>query len=436
MKGHVSTPVIRCEGIGKRYSLGERQGIRSVREIVNDVLTGRVFVQEPAREEFLWAVRDISLEVRRGEVLGIIGKNGSGKSTLLKVLARITAPTEGWAEIRGRVGTLLEVGTGFHPELTGRENIWLNGAVLGMHKPEIARKFDEIVAFSEIEAFLDVPVKRYSSGMYTRLAFSVAAHLESEILFVDEVLAVGDVTFQAKCLGKMSDAAHQGRTVLFVSHNLLAVESLCTRAICLQDGKAIFEGRPRQVVNAYLDRMVPAAVAVTYQAPEQAPGNHVFRLRRAGVRPLAGSPGDALTVRTPFVVEVEYWKLRGDVSVEIWVEVYNEHGVHLFVTGWQDRPAAPAGLLRSSFVIPGDFMNNGLHHFQIVVSPESPTDVFHCPGTFGFEIRDTSEGQREGTEQGDWNGAVRPLLQWKCESIESGAGVVGEPQPIALPQGR
>src|SRR5213080_4833575 len=237
---------IRCQGLGKQYRLGPRQRYRALRDTLpalalapfRGLRSAIGFGRPTAQGATLWALRDVSFEVSAGEIVGIIGANGAGKSTLLKILSRITAPTEGQAEIHGRVGSLLEVGTGFHPELTGRENVYLNGAILGMHRAEIERKFDEIVAFAETEKFLDTPVKRYSSGMYVRLAFAVAAHLEPEILVVDEVLAVGDAEFQKKCLGKMREVAEgHGRTVLFVSHNMVAVQNLCSVAMLLQDGR-------------------------------------------------------------------------------------------------------------------------------------------------------------------------------------------------------
>ena len=259
--------VIRVEGLGKKYVIGheaERERNPTLRDTVaraarnvwsktRDMARGRALVVGDTTEEF-WALKDVSFEVKRGEVLGIIGRNGAGKSTLLKVLSRITEPTEGRVTIEGRVASLLEVGTGFHPELSGRENVYLNGAILGMTRAEIRRKFDEIVDFSGVERFLDTPVKRYSSGMYVRLAFAVAAHLEPEILVVDEVLAVGDAEFQKKCLGKMQDVAGHGRTVLFVSHNLTAVQDLCSRAIVLEEGRGTFDGDAREATDFYLNR--------------------------------------------------------------------------------------------------------------------------------------------------------------------------------------
>jgi lipopolysaccharide transport system ATP-binding protein len=263
----MSAPAIRVRDIGKEYKLGLRANARRsfgealVHLLGAPVRQWRSLGEKSDGRDLFWALRDVSFDVRPGEVVGIIGRNGAGKSTLLKILSRVVHPTTGRAEIRGRVGSLLEVGTGFHPELTGRENIFLNGAILGMKHEEIRRKFDEIVAFSEIEKFLDTPVKRYSSGMYVRLAFAVAAHLEPEVLIVDEVLAVGDAQFQRKCLGKMGAVSRQGRTVLFVSHNLTAVRILCPRAICLCDGRVVQDGDAAAVVQNYLaeDSDAPAA---------------------------------------------------------------------------------------------------------------------------------------------------------------------------------
>ncbi len=264
----VNDLALRVENLGKRYRIGTRQRSDSLREAFVEALRTprRLFrrptATAPASAPYIWALKDVSFEVRRGEVVGIIGRNGAGKSTLLKILSRITEPTEGRAEIYGRVGSLLEVGTGFHPELTGRENIYLNGAILGMKKAEIDRQFDEIVEFAEIEKFLDTPVKHYSSGMYVRLAFAVAAHLQPEILLVDEVLAVGDAAFQKKCLGKMGDVAKEGRTVLFVSHNMGAVNSLCSRAILLDGGHVQLDDNANQVIDKYINEVAYTAATI------------------------------------------------------------------------------------------------------------------------------------------------------------------------------
>lgn len=259
----MSDSVIHVENLSKRYQIGEKEQYQALRDVLASMMAApwrrlrsraepSVGRSLAAANQDLWALRDVSFEVNRGEVIGIIGRNGAGKSTLLKILSRITKPTTGCAKIRGRVGSLLEVGTGFHPELTGRENIFMNGAILGMGKIEIERKFDEIVAFAEIEEFIDTPVKRYSSGMYMRLAFAVAAHLETEIVMVDEVLAVGDAAFQKKCLGKMGDVVNEGRTVLFVSHNMNAIQRLCPRSILLEQGKLVAQGDTASIVGRYL----------------------------------------------------------------------------------------------------------------------------------------------------------------------------------------
>ncbi|MGB2676644.1 MAG: ABC transporter ATP-binding protein [Candidatus Acidiferrum sp.] len=247
----MSTVVMHGEGLGKRYHRGALQQSTLLRDHLSHMLKSPLSVFRRAKDETFWALKDVSLEVHEGEVLGLIGRNGAGKTTLLKILSRITRPTTGWAEITGHVGSLLEVGTGFHPELTGRENTYLSGAILGMSKREISRKFDEIVAFAELEKFIDTPVKHYSSGMYVRLAFAVAAHLEPEILLVDEVLAVGDINFQKKCLGKMSDVAHAGRTVVLVSHQLNQIRRLCHRVVWIDGGVIREQGSTPDVVGAY-----------------------------------------------------------------------------------------------------------------------------------------------------------------------------------------
>jgi lipopolysaccharide transport system ATP-binding protein len=282
----MSEIAIRAENLGKLYHIGERERYLALRDVLARTLTSpaRLFsrkaVKTDGNSNELWAVKDVSFEISRGDVVGIIGRNGAGKSTLLKILARVTKPTRGFAEVHGRMGTLLEVGTGFHPELTGRENVFLSGAVLGMRRNEIQGKFDEIVAFSEVEKFIDTPLKHYSSGMQMRLAFAVAAHLEPEILLVDEVLAVGDVAFQEKCLGKMSEVATGGRTILFVSHNMAAVRQLTTRSILLAGGVVAFAGPTEEAVSRYSGRDSDAT-AVTFDVerlPRKYAGSGAARL--------------------------------------------------------------------------------------------------------------------------------------------------------------
>lgn len=419
-----SVAAIRCEGIGKRYRIGRRERYRTLRDTLASMVRAP-FKQRAddgtERHPELWAVKDVDLEIKHGEVLGLIGRNGSGKSTLLKMLSRITRPTEGCAEIRGRVGTLLEVGAGFHPELTGRENVYLNGAILGMSRAEIDRKFEEIVEFSECGRLLDTAMKHYSSGMYVRLAFAVAAHLETEILLVDEVLAVGDAAFQKKCLGKIGDVASQGRTVLFVSHNMLAVDSLCTRAVCMHEGRIVLDGPPGQVTSRYLQKWLPALTEVVYDSPESAPGDERVRLRSARVRAEDSAAQNRITVRTPFVVELEYWKLVANAELGLVAEVFNEHGINVFTTARWTEPTGPAGRLRAWFRVPGDLMNNGTYRINVTMTLGSADDFLYWEDLVAFEVHDIPSELR-GSYHDFWPGAVRPHLQWTTELIEPGVG--------------
>jgi lipopolysaccharide transport system ATP-binding protein len=277
---------IQVEGLGKRYRIGRPRQNNTLRDAFSDAIRAPFRWMRnhstPGSDDTFWALRDVSFEVKRGEIVGVIGRNGAGKSTLLKILSRITEPTTGEARIYGRVGSLLEVGTGFHPELTGRENVYLNGAILGMKRREIARKFDEIVAFSEVEKFIDTPVKHYSSGMYVRLAFAVAAHLEPDILIVDEVLAVGDFAFQQKCLGRMGAVASGGHTVLFVSHNMAAIESLCDRGIVLEEGSVTFSGGQREAVARYHQSLAGALGQGRFASEKARDGSEPARARIVG----------------------------------------------------------------------------------------------------------------------------------------------------------
>lgn len=415
---------IRCEGIGKKYRIGRQERYRTLRDTLTDIATSPLRkvislwrAPNSERNPELWALKDLSLEIKQGEVLGIIGRNGSGKSTLLKILSRITRPTEGVAEVHGRLGSLLEVGAGFHPELTGRENILLYGAILGMSRAEIARKFDEIVAFAECGRMLDTAMKHFSSGMYVRLAFAVAAHIETEILLVDEVLAVGDAVFQKKCLGKINDVAHQGRTVLFVSHNMLAIESLCSRVICLHEGKQVLEGSPGAVVSRYLQEWLPAFKEVVYENIETAPGNEILRLHRARVRSTSGNANQMITVRTSLCVEFEYWKLTPESTLQLIAEVFNEHGVQVFATAQMAGIDAPAGLMQSSFEIPADLMNNGTYRVNLLIfSGAGSIEVGYWEDLLAFEVHDAPSELR-AFYHGEWPGAVRPNLQWKTDSI-------------------
>jgi lipopolysaccharide transport system ATP-binding protein len=422
----MSDIAIRVENLSKQYRIGGRQkGYRTIRETIIDAISGlfrrwRGGGRLPGHEETIWALEAVSFEVRQGEVLGIIGRNGAGKSTLLKILSRITEPTEGRVELYGRVGSLLEIGAGFHPELTGRENIFLNGAIIGMRQAEIRRKFDEIAAFAEIEKFIDTPIKRYSSGMYVRLAFAVAAHLEPEILLVDEVLAVGDAQFQKKCLGKMSEVAGEGRTVLFVSHNMAAVQSLCNRAIWLEEGNLVKDGQPNQVVSEYLKASSTSLAEQIWDDVEAAPGNDVVRLHRVSIRPERGTPGDEINIRTPLVMEFEYWNLKPGTHLNLSISVYNQQGIHVFATTtlkepvWHGRPF-PSGLFRSICHIPGDLLNDGMYRVQVLIVKDEGIVVHRQQDALVFDIKDSAEVR--GNWYGQWPGVIRPALIWKTEYL-------------------
>jgi lipopolysaccharide transport system ATP-binding protein len=417
-------PIIDVENLGKQYRL-RRTGpsYATLREEIVAAFRAPLRALRggngAADHQMLWALRNINLRAYPGERLGIIGRNGAGKSTLLKILSQITEPTEGSAKVYGRVGSLLEVGTGFHGELTGRENIYLNGAILGMKRAQIARSFDEIVAFAEVEEFLDMPVKRYSTGMYMRLAFAVAAHLQPEILIIDEVLAVGDAAFRKKCMGKMSDVARGGRTVLFVSHNMAAVESLCSRVVWLDEGREVREGPPSVVIRDYLKTVVTTMHQRQWDDPTNAPGNEQIRLRRAAVRP--ASDEEEIATHSPLRVEFEYWNFVPGSRLQLNVIIATEDGTPILNTGsareraWHGR-GFPAGLFRSSFDIPGDLLNDGTHRVHLYFVREQREMVFEIRDVLIFEVLDMVE--ERAPLFGRWLGAVRPNLEWGTELIE------------------
>jgi lipopolysaccharide transport system ATP-binding protein len=357
----------------------------------------------------------VSFEVQRGEVLGIIGRNGAGKSTLLKLLARITAPTEGEIRLRGRVASLLEVGTGFHPDLTGRENVYLNGAILGMTRAEIRGSFDEIVAFAGVERFLDMPVKFYSSGMYVRLAFAVAAHLRPEILIVDEVLAVGDAAFQKKCIGKIQDDASKGRTVLLVSHNMAAIARLCTRALLLQGGQVAADGPVHGVIHRYLGGAFGESPhTVDFEKRGRCPGDEVVRLLRVSVVH-EGSASSHPAPRSSFEVHIDYELLRGATLGPV-LSFHDAEGYGLFSSAPEPRPGLP-GRHRAVAVVPGGLLTEGLFSLdlRLVSSPARPPHV-HEAALLSFHVHDAAES---APERGDpWPGALRPRLEWPLVRAE------------------
>ena len=435
----MSELALRAEGLSKRYRLGAGAGTGyrygRLTETLSNAFRGSIARKAVSeKERFIWALKDVSFEVKEGEVLGIIGRNGAGKTTLLKILSRITHPTEGRMEVNGRVGALLEVGTGFHPELTGRENVFLNGAILGMRKAEIESKFDEIVDFADVERFLDTPVKRYSSGMYVRLAFAVAAHMEPEILIVDEVLAVGDANFQKKCLGRMAEVGSSGRTVLFVSHNTQAVLRLCQRVILLDQGAVLDDGNPRSVVNEYLNAGLGSAARREWNNPEEAPGDGVVRLKSVTVRNEAGDVSEEIDIERPLTIEVEYWHRSDgrDIRPSVNLHFYNEDGINLFLTNdfnnkeWRRTPREP-GRVTATCKIPGNFLAEGRVVILVAVSTYNPT-VVHAleQDVVAFQVVDRSTGDGvRGEYANEWPGVVRPYLDWQVES-HSSTSLTGE----------
>ena len=406
-------PIVRVEELSKQYLIGERRAsYDTLRDsIVRAVKAPLKNLRNHNRANTIWALKNVSFDVEPGEVVGIIGSNGAGKSTLLKTLSRIVEPTKGRVALFGRLASLLEVGTGFHPELTGRENIYLNGAILGMRKAEIDRKFDEIVAFAEIEKFLDTPVKHYSSGMYMRLAFAVASHLESEILLVDEVLAVGDAAFQKKCLGKMGEVAKQGRTVLFVSHNMAAVRSLCGRAMWLDGGQIVAAGETGEVVLNYLEQATRPVLEQSWEEPAKAPGNDSVRIRAARVR--AADPDvDQITVESPIKIEFDFWTYQPDAVLNLTLHLHTIEGIYVLATG-SGAKLRPQGLVRETVTIPARFLNDGIYTVTIQFVQDSSSLYLH-PEILVFEVLDSV---REGNWFGKWPGIVRPRFEWVSESI-------------------
>lgn len=373
--------------------------------------------------DIIWALKNVSFEVKQGEVVGIIGRNGAGKSTLLKILSKITDPASGRAQIRGRLSTLLEVGTGFHQELTGRENVYLNGTILGMRKYEIDRKFDEIVDFSGIEKFIDTPVKRYSSGMKVRLAFAVGAHLEPEILLIDEVLAVGDIRFQKKCLDKMQHVGEQGRTVLFVSHNMPAITRLCPRTILLDTGSLIADGQSHRVVSVYLNSDSATGTSAEREWPDkaQAPGDDVVRLRAMRVRTEQGDITDAFDIRRPIGLEMEYEVLEPGHILLPYYNLFNERGVRVLsavdqAPAWRGRPR-PVGRYISTAWIPGNLLAEGSMFVGVAMrAPDPKIKHFNEYEAIAFQVIDSLDGDSaRGDFAGRMSGTVRPLLEWDTQ---------------------
>ncbi len=423
----MSDRVIRVENLGKKYIIGHQKRDRytALRDVIANGAKslGRQLLKpfgksksiaNPAIEEF-WALKDVSFEINRGDRVGIIGRNGAGKSTLLKILSRITEPTTGRITIKGQVASLLEVGTGFHPELTGRENIYLNGAILGMSRAEIKKKFDEIVAFAEVERFLDTPVKHYSSGMYVRLAFAVAAHLEPEILVVDEVLAVGDVAFQNKCLGKMEEVAKQGRTVLFVSHNMGAVTNLCSSSILLDTGQIIFKGSANEGVSKYLTFV-----------KEREGGELVLEksssaayFTKVAILDSNNQPAKMVELTSGFKAYFEYEVLQPIVGLDLAFSLYDKHGAHIFYSSISKSPTPvnqdhQPGYYTAEVDFPPNFMAPGLYSIRSVLY-RGNIDIFDSrDNSISFSVIDG--GSREYLYEGQDLGAILVDFEWRTQN--------------------
>ena len=417
---------ILVRGIGKRYKIGASQQradtlrdmITAQAQRIGSSLRGK---RDRANEsDQIWALRDVSFEVKRGQALGIIGRNGAGKSTLLKVLSRVTDPTEGYGEMRGRVGSLLEVGTGFHPELTGRENIFLNGAILGMHKKEIEARFDEIVAFSEVEKFIDTPVKRYSSGMYLRLAFAVAAHLEPEILVVDEVLAVGDADFQRKCLGKMGDVANSGRTVLFVSHNMSAILRLTQDSIVLDKGKVILNAPSSEAVDFYLNRGLSKVGERFWEGEEVPVSSAPFRPLAIRILDKLGQVSDSVRSVDPIQIEIDYELTEDVTGLRVGFYLFTTRGEPIFTSFdidseelFKEFTSRPKGVYTSRCTIPSNTLNEGRFLLGVNASSYGIRRYFQDDQALSFSV------DASGAPGTHWPearpGPVRPVLGWEIE---------------------
>lgn len=424
----MSEIVIKAENISKLYRLGTL-GTGSLKQEMkrwwqSRILkkkdpffhTGTTLAGEPISNGYLWALKNVSFEINEGDVWGIVGRNGAGKSTLLKILSRIIRPTEGLVRGKGKISSLLEVGTGFDQELTGRENIIISGYMLGMKKHEIRKKFDEIVDFSGVEDFLDTPVKRYSSGMYVRLAFAVAAHLDPDILIVDEVLAVGDAEFQKKCLGKMKDvSARKGRTIIFVSHNMQALNSLCSKAIWLNKGSIEASGETQTVINNYLSAYQKKMLKQEWCVAKEAPGNSDIKMLSVELIPHLPDPLDPIDIRTPLTVRFSFHNSSDRVNLSTGLHLFTLSGECIF-----DVCSNPAvyneGVVEGECNIPGNFLNDGSYYFSIIFMKDTSQALFYFEECLHFDMEDYRENI---SWYGKWMGYVRPHFPFKLKQVRA-----------------
>lgn len=434
LTGKMEKNIIIVDDLWKQYKLGDINS-SSLKEEVHQWWGRRILgkgnpvlssvgtendLSEANGSKVFWALQEINFEVKQGEALGIIGKNGAGKSTLLKILSRVTRPTRGSVRGYGRIASMLEVGTGFHDELTGKENIFLNGNILGMSNREIKQKFDAIVDFSGISKFIDTPVKRYSSGMYVRLAFAVAAHLDPDILLLDEVLAVGDTEFQEKCLKKMKEIIHdRGCTILFVSHNIPSVVQLCKRAILLKEGIKVEEGDPKRVADAYYELIGKRRYFQSWDNATEAPGNEVVRIRNISLKPELTGDKDEIDVRTPLHIHFEFVNFSSGIDLSIGIHLYNIFGECIFDVSSSSR-VIEAGEFECSCRIPGNFLNDGDYYISAIFMKDTLEPIFYLEKCLTFEVADYRGNIKW---QGKWMGAVRPDFPVKIFPIKSNTGI-------------
>lgn len=417
----MSDVALHVENIYKRYELGTI-GSGSLKRDLQQWWSTSVLKKEDAhltenaskRNPYLWALSDVSFEIKSGEVWGFVGSNGAGKSTLLKIISRIVKPTKGYVRGRGIISSLLEVGTGFHQELSGRENIYLSGYILGMKKEDIRRNFDAIVDFSGIEKFIDTPVKRYSSGMYVRLAFAIAAHLEPDILIIDEVLAVGDAEFQKKCLGKMNEVSQQkGRTILFVSHNMQAIKQLCSKAMWLKNGTEYASGEVTSVVNKYISSIQKNQLSQAWDDYADAPGNEYVRIKKVELLPQLATAEEPVDIRTSFIFKVELWNLLNDQDISLGFHVFSYSGECIF-----DVPSPSyvfkKGVIEGECKIPGNFLNDGSYYISVIIVKDTSVQLFYYEECISFEIADYRENIKW---YGKWMGSVRPQFPFPIKQI-------------------
>lgn len=409
---------IEVEALSKRYLIRHQGRSDTLRDAITHGVKGlwNRWKQQGFQTEEFWALKDINFAIKPGEVIGVVGRNGAGKSTLLKLLSRITEPTTGRITLKGRVASLLEVGTGFHPELSGRENIFLNGAILGMRRAEISRKFDEIVEFAEVNKFLDTPVKRYSSGMYIRLAFAVAAHLEPEVLIIDEVLAVGDMAFQKKCLGKINSVArNEGRTVLFVSHNMVAVQSLCKRVVLLQKGEVAFDGGAAEGVSKYLHHGGNSESYVRWENPTDAPSVSYMWIRSIQVAPELDSEIDAeITMQSDVTITTEFEVLDNEGMLHLTYHLINDAGIIVLTSGSGARNLE-IGVHRATCKIPGNLLNSGDYQLRLLIVKDGSRVVLERDNVVAFSVSDRTE--RKHGWHGKEPGIIKPSLNWDLQKL-------------------